>query len=67
MNKMFLKIFFFILILFKNRKFNLIQILLKIIINKFKNMNNTIIINKNNLIINNILFKMNLKINQIKF
>ena len=64
---MFLKIFFFILILFKNRKFNLIQILLKIIINKFKNMNNTIIINKNNLIINNILFKMNLKINQIKF
>ena len=30
-------------------------------------MNNTIIINKNNLIINNILFKMNLKINQIKF
>ena len=64
---MFLKIFFFILILFKNRKFNLIQILLKIIINKFKNMNNTVIINKNNLIINNILFKMNLKINQIKF
>ena len=30
-------------------------------------MNNTLIINKNNLIINNILFKMNLKINQIKF
>ena len=30
-------------------------------------MNNTVIINKNNLIINNILFKMNLKINQIKF
>ena len=64
---MFLKFFLFILILFKNRKFNLIQILLKIIINKFKNMNNTVIINKNNLIINNILFKMNLKINQIKF
>ena len=64
---MFLKFFIFILILFKNCKFNLIQILLKIIINKFKNMNNTVIINKNNLIINNILFKMNLKINQIKF